>query len=100
MALVDDTWKHRARARYRDKRQRAWVRVTAYCEVHADQHGHKPLTQGELRRVLGYSAQQVTRAINAAIVEAHLHPMSTARCLVLPDGQADAPCPASHRDGR
>lgn len=100
MALVDDTWKQRARARYRDRRQRDWIRLAAYAEVHADQHGHKPLTQGELRRVLGRNAQQVTRAINLAIAENHLHPMSTARCLVLPDGVAEAPCPASHRDGR
>lgn len=85
--------------RYRDPRQRAWLRVSAYAEHHANTHGHAPLTTGELGRALNLDQQQVSRAVDLARREGWLHPSSSARCLVLPRADPIAPCPALHRDG-
>jgi hypothetical protein len=94
--IVEDVWAQR----YRDRRQRGWLRVTAYAEAHQRDTGHCPLTAGELGRALDLDPQAVSRAIRTAVAEGWLHPCSTARCLVLDRADPNAPCPAIHRDGR
>ncbi len=93
---VEDVWV----SRYRDRRQRLWLRVASYAEAHARPSGHAPLTAGELTKVLDQGGPAVSRAIATAVREGWLHPASSARCLVLPRCDPNAPCPAIHRDGR
>jgi hypothetical protein len=87
--------------RITDPRLTVALRVVAYAEHHANEHGHTPLTTGELLRAVdptGFTSPSVlSRAIRAAVRDGWLHHCSSARCLVLARGVPYAPCPATHR---
>jgi len=93
--LVHDVWVDR----WQDQRRRLWLRVVSYAYANANQHGHCVLTHGELARALDRDSSQISKAIAQGVAEAMLHPVSSARCLVLDGADPLAPCPALHKDG-
>ena len=92
------------RPRDRDLEQQArnrllpgWLRVAYWAQAHADEHGHARAYAGDLRRLLGVSTHEVSRAIRLAKDRQLLDACSHAGCLVLP-GHAHDPCEADHRE--
>ncbi len=81
-----------------DARLPLWLRIAAYAEAHADDHGHARLTTSELTTALGPTTPStISRAIATAVTVGWLAPTSSARCLVT-IGCEHEPCPATHRE--
>lgn len=81
----------------RNPRLALWQRIAYWAQAHADHHGHARAYPGELRRLLGTDAHEVSRAIRVAKQRRLLDDTSHAGCLVLP-GHGHHPCDAHHRE--
>lgn len=88
---------HELQRQARNHRLAMWQRIAYWAQAHADHHGHARAYPGDLRRLLGVNAHEVSRAIRLAKDRGLLDDTSNAGCLVLP-GHAHHPCDAHHRE--
>jgi MarR family len=79
-AHYQSAWRERAG----DTRLDLWLRVAALAFAHHKRNGHANFESGEIAKILGVSAQSVSRAIKKAKELGFIAGESNARCLVVP----------------